>query len=164
MDNFNQPGILGEAGWDWVTFAFHSPEYAAHYHNALWACLTNGLAATPIWWTFDDPLDVEASDEAGHEADTDLKIKTIEYFDKRLIRRALDNLHRVDDEVAIAVLPDHPTPLKHRTPTREPVPFLIYNPKLPGDSVRAFDEESVKAGIYGLLKGDEFIRAFLENR
>lgn len=109
-------------------------------------------------------IHVEASDEAGHDADLDLKIKTIEYFDKRLIKRAIDNIHELDDEVAIAVLPDHPTPIEYRTHVREPVPFLIYNHTLEKDSVIKFDEESVKKGIYGLLKGDEFIRNFLENR
>ena len=109
-------------------------------------------------------LHVEASDEAGHDADTDLKIRTIEYFDERLIKRVLENLYKVDDHVAIAVLPDHPTPLEFRTHVREPVPFLIYNPDLPPDNVTQYDEESVKAGCYGLLKGDEFIVTFLSNR
>lgn len=109
-------------------------------------------------------LHVEASDEAGHDADIDLKIKTIEFFDKRLIKRVLDNLHKIDDDVAIAVLPDHPTPLELRTHVREPVPFLIHNPKLFPDRVTVYNEESVKAGCYGLLKGDEFIRTFLGNR
>jgi 2,3-bisphosphoglycerate-independent phosphoglycerate mutase len=109
-------------------------------------------------------LHVEASDEAGHDADIDLKIKTIEFFDKRLIKRVLDNLHKIDDDVAIAVLPDHPTPLEFRTHVREPVPFLINNPKLSPDQVTQYDEESVKAGCYGLLKGDEFIVTFLGNK
>ena len=55
-DNFQQPGIFGESGWDWVNFPTPSTDYSEHYHNALWATLCNGLAATPIWWTWDDPL------------------------------------------------------------------------------------------------------------
>jgi len=106
---------------------------------------------------------VEASDEAGHDADTDLKIKTIEYFDQRLVQRVLDNLDRIDEPVSIAVLPDHPTPIEYRTHIREPVPFLIFRPDIQGDFVQEFNEESVKSGSYGLLKGDEFIRKFLEN-
>jgi len=105
---------------------------------------------------------VEASDEAGHDADTDLKIKTIEYFDQRLVQRILDNLDRIDEPVSMAMLPDHPTPIEYRTHIREPVPFLIFQPDIQDDFVLEFNEESVKSGSYGLLKGDDFIRKFLE--
>jgi len=63
--------------------------------------------------------------------------------------------------VAIALLPDHPTPCSIRTHTRNPVPFVIYKPGAPPDGVTRFDEFSVAAGSYGLLRGDEFIRALL---
>ncbi len=54
--NFEKPGIFGEAGADWVHVDIHTPEYTALYHNAIWACLTNGLSMTPIWWTFTNPI------------------------------------------------------------------------------------------------------------
>lgn len=57
-ENFDQPGIFGEAGADLVIVDTHSADYTTHYHNALWACLTNGLAATPVWWTFTNPIGV----------------------------------------------------------------------------------------------------------
>jgi len=55
---------------------------------------------------------VEASDEASHQGDIDLKIKTIEYFDKRLVGRVLE---KIDENTRIAVLSDHLTPIKVRT-------------------------------------------------
>jgi len=64
--------------------------------------------------------------------------------------------------VAIAVLPDHPTPCALKTHAREPVPFLIYKPGIEPDEVEVYDEFSVESGALGLLKGDEFIRKFLE--
>lgn len=107
-------------------------------------------------------LHIEASDEAGHEGDVELKTKTIEYLDRRVIKYILEETQKMDEPVAIAVLPDHPTPCALKTHTREPVPFLIYKPGIEPDEVEVYDEFSVENGALGLLKGDEFIRKFLE--
>jgi 2,3-bisphosphoglycerate-independent phosphoglycerate mutase len=107
-------------------------------------------------------LHIEASDEAGHEGDVELKTKTIEYLDRRVIKYILEETGKMDEPVAIAVLPDHPTPCTLKTHTREPVPFLIYKPGIEPDEVEVYDEFSVKNGALGLLKGDEFIQRFLE--
>lgn len=103
-------------------------------------------------------LHVEASDEAGHEGDVDLKIRTIENLDKRAIGIIFEELQKWDEPVAIAVLPDHPTPCAIRTHTNAPVPFLIYKPGQAPDSVTRFDEFSVLEGKYGILEKDEFIK------
>lgn len=52
----DKPAIFGEAGADLVNVEVHSPDYTAMYHNAIWASLTNGLAAIPYWWTFTNPI------------------------------------------------------------------------------------------------------------
>lgn len=106
-------------------------------------------------------LHVEASDEAGHEGDVSLKIKTIEYLDKRAIRIIYEELQKWDEPVAIAVLPDHPTPCSTRTHTNVPVPFLIYKPGQEPDAVSCFDEFSVLNGKYGILEKDQFIKELL---
>jgi 2,3-bisphosphoglycerate-independent phosphoglycerate mutase len=106
-------------------------------------------------------LHVEASDEAGHEGNADLKVKTVEFLDNRLVRLIMEASGSLDEPLALAVLPDHPTPCDVRTHTHAPVPFLIYKPGSEADSVEVFDEESAKKGSYGLLEGDEFIKAFL---
>jgi 2,3-bisphosphoglycerate-independent phosphoglycerate mutase len=59
-------------------------------------------------------------------------------------------------------LPDHPTPCKLRTHTHDPIPFIIYKPGEVPDSVVKYDEESAKSGSYGLLTGNEFIKALLK--
>jgi 2,3-bisphosphoglycerate-independent phosphoglycerate mutase len=105
-------------------------------------------------------LHVEASDEAGHEGDAALKVKTIEYLDRRILKIVLDEIKNWEEPVTIAVLPDHPTPCRIKTHTNDPVPFVIYNPTIEPDTVTFYDEFSAKAGKWGLLKGDEFIRAF----
>lgn len=101
---------------------------------------------------------VEASDEAGHEGNVNLKIKTIEYFDQRLVGRVLRGIH---EKVRIALLPDHLTPIAVRTHVADPVPFLIYDPEKRGDEVREFNESSCSRGSLGLLEGDSFIKRVL---
>ena len=101
---------------------------------------------------------VEATDEAGHEGDYALKVKAIEYLDKRLIGNVLKRLGEIDDDVSIAVLPDHFTPCSKKTHSTEPVPFFIFNPMRKGDSIESFDEESCRKGSFGTLQGDQFIR------
>lgn len=106
-------------------------------------------------------LHVEASDEAGHEGDVELKIKTIENLDKRTIQPIIQETSQWDEPVSIAVLPDHPTPCAIRTHTNEPVPFLIYRKGITPDPVTRFDEFAVKNGRFGILEKDEFIRILL---
>ncbi len=107
-------------------------------------------------------LHIEASDEAGHEGDVQLKLRTIENLDRRVVGPICEALSQWDEPVAIAILPDHPTPCAHRTHTAEPVPFLIYHSGIMPDSVQTFDEIACCDGAYGLLEKDEFIRAFLD--
>ena len=107
-------------------------------------------------------LHIEASDEAGHEGNIDLKLRTIENLDYRAIAPIVEALEHWDEPVTIAVLPDHPTPCAHRTHTAEPIPFLIYRPGIEPDGVQTFDEVSCQQGAYGLLEKDEFIKALLE--
>ena len=109
-------------------------------------------------------LHVEASDEAGHEGNMPLKIQTIEDLDSRILRPICEATTRMDEPVAIAVLPDHPTPCRHRTHTAEPVPFLIYAPGITPDSVTAYDEDACRDGAYGILEKDGFIKALMDIR
>lgn len=107
-------------------------------------------------------LHVEASDEAGHEGNIDLKLKTIEYLDKRAVKPIYEAIKNWDEPVAIAVLPDHPTPCEHRTHTAEPVPFLIYYPGIEPDEVQCYDEVACRQGGYGTLEKDQFMNEFMK--
>ena len=108
-------------------------------------------------------LHVEASDEAGHDGDLELKLKTIEYLDRRIIKPIYEEVSRwTDDPVCIAVLPDHPTPVEIRTHVSEPVPFIIWYPGITPDGVTEYDETSCVGGAYGLLRLTEFMDKFME--
>ena len=106
-------------------------------------------------------LHIEASDEAGHEGDVDLKLLTIENLDKRAVGPIYEAVRQWNEPVAIAVLPDHPTPCKLRTHTNDPIPFFIWHPGIEPDAVQTYDEFAAIDGAYGLLAADEFIKAFM---
>lgn len=107
-------------------------------------------------------LHIEASDEAGHEGDLNLKLQTIENLDRRVIGPIYESIKKWDEPVAIAILPDHPTPVAHRTHTNEPVPFLIYYPGIEPDSVHTYSEVSCKNGVYGIMEKDGFMNEFMD--
>ena len=115
-------------------------------------------------------LHMEATDEAGHDGEAALKTKCVENIDSRVLSTILQEIATWDEPVRIALLPDHPTPIRYRTHTMSPVPFLIWQSKpsqagdpsdIVADGVQRYDEESAKEGALGLLKEDEFIRYFL---
>ncbi len=104
---------------------------------------------------------VEATDEAGHSKDLELKIKTIEYLDQRLVARVIANLEKKNIEAVVAVLPDHATPVEYGNHVKDPVPVAIRVPEELPDSVVQFDEESVKKGALGMMHGSQFIETVL---
>ena len=107
---------------------------------------------------------VEASDEAGHDGDLDLKLRTIEYLDQRIIAPIYNEVQTWQDSVCIAVLPDHLTPVEMRIHVGHPVPFVIWHRGITPDGVQRYDEVSCVDGTYGLLKLQEFMRAFMESK
>jgi 2,3-bisphosphoglycerate-independent phosphoglycerate mutase len=106
-------------------------------------------------------LHVEASDEAGHEGDVELKTKTITYLDQRIVKYLVEETAKINDPVTIAVLPDHPTPCATRIHTRDAVPFIIFRPGETPDESQFYDEFEVAKGSYGLLFGKQFMNALI---
>ena len=107
-------------------------------------------------------LHIEASDEAGHEGDVELKTRTIEYLDRRVVKYIIEETQKMNEDVSIAILPDHPTPCAIRTHTRDAVPFLIYHKGISPDEVGVYDEFAAKNGCLGTLVNDGFIKTFLK--
>ena len=105
---------------------------------------------------------VEASDEAGHDGDLELKLKTIEYLDQRLIAPIYNKVESWTEPVCIAVLPDHLTPVEQRIHVGQPVPFLFWYRGIEADGVQQYDEVSCVSGSYGLLKLNEFMQALMK--
>lgn len=109
-------------------------------------------------------LHIEASDEAGHEGDYELKTKTIEYLDSRIVKPIYEATKDWDEPVTIAILPDHPTPCSTRTHTNKPVPFLIYRSNGEADKVQVYDEFESPKGAYGLIRGREFMETLFSEK
>jgi 2,3-bisphosphoglycerate-independent phosphoglycerate mutase len=132
--------------------------------TGLWDTNYEGKAAACLQALRDHDLvyvHVEATDEAGHARDLDLKIKCIEMLDERLVRPVLEGVERNGVETSIAVLPDHPTPVSTGIHSGDPVPVAVRFPGRPADQTTAFDEEQAKRGSLPFMRKDDFIRIAL---
>ncbi len=92
---------------------------------------------------------VEAPDECGHRAELENKVLSIELIDKKILSPVYEYLKASGDDFKIMVLPDHPTPIRLRTHTITPVPFMIYSSLSDAEGVECFDEDSCeRSGKY----------------
>jgi 2,3-bisphosphoglycerate-independent phosphoglycerate mutase len=149
-------GIGVYAGFKKILVTGVTGLYDTNYEGKANACLE---ALEEVDFVY---VHVEAPDEAGHEGNLELKIRTIEDLDQRLVRIILEGIQAKGIPATVAVLPDHLTPVETRTHVRGAVPFAIWNmSRSDPDNVQHFDEESCKAGRYGELHGDQFIKAAL---
>jgi 2,3-bisphosphoglycerate-independent phosphoglycerate mutase len=104
-------------------------------------------------------IHVEAPDEAGHMGDYNLKIKTIEDLDARLLDIIINE---IKDDFTIAILCDHLTPVTIRTHTSDPVPFAIYsNLNKKNNIISHFDEICIKQSSLHIQRGSNFFQFFL---
>jgi len=87
---------------------------------------------------------VEAPDEVSHEGSLEKKLQAIEEFDARVVGPLLEGLTQFD-EYALLLMPDHPTPIRKRVHTPDPVPFLIYRGREGRSPSSGFSERSAQA-------------------
>ncbi|MBE6691223.1 MAG: cofactor-independent phosphoglycerate mutase [Ruminococcaceae bacterium] len=88
---------------------------------------------------------VEGPDECGHRAELENKVMAVEKIDQLILSPVLSYLRESGEDFKIMVLPDHPTPIRLRTHTILPVPFMIYSSKEAHEGVAEFSEESAAA-------------------
>lgn len=103
-------------------------------------------------------LHMEAPDECGHQGDVEGKVRAIEKVDW-VLGEMWDYLKHQSGDYAIAVLPDHATPICVKTHTSEPVPYMIYRSDKPMDSGLKYNEKEALNGIY--LPNGQCITAIL---
>src|SRR5699024_9515967 len=72
-------------------------------------------------------IHIEAPDEMSHQGSINNKVKSIEFIDEKVVKLVLDQLSSSQFPFKILVMPDHPTPLRYRTHTSDPVPYMIYD-------------------------------------
>jgi len=108
-------------------------------------------------------IHVEAPDEAGHEGSIPKKIRAIEYFDRLVVGTVVRGLGSL--VARILVLPDHPTPIKYMTHTRDAVPFVMcdMNDKLKMSNVKcwSYNEKEIKKSKVKVKKGHELMQKFI---
>jgi 2,3-bisphosphoglycerate-independent phosphoglycerate mutase len=94
-------------------------------------------------------LHIEAPDEAGHLGNVEEKVKAIERVDD-VVGTILDSFDGV-----VAVLPDHPTPIRAKTHTRDPVPFVIRGKGT--DGTEMYSEAAALNGGFGTKNATKFL-------
>jgi 2,3-bisphosphoglycerate-independent phosphoglycerate mutase len=107
-------------------------------------------------------LHVEAPDESSHSGILEYKIRAIEDFDSQIVGPILEGIRKFGD-YRILCISDHPTPLRIRTHTSEPVPFVIYSGESgSGADLKGFDEESAQAEGLMLDEGFRLMEMMME--
>lgn len=92
---------------------------------------------------------VEGPDECGHRAEVENKVLSIERIDQKILAPVYEYLQNCKTAFKIMVLPDHPTPLRIRTHSIDPVPFLIYDSTSEVQGVESFSEaNAAETGLY----------------
>ena len=72
-------------------------------------------------------IHLEAPDEMGHQGLVKEKVQSIEYLDSRVIAPICHAMEQAGEDYRILVLPDHPTPIRIRTHSSDPVPYVLYD-------------------------------------
>ena len=90
-------------------------------------------------------IQVEAPDERGHQGKVQEKVKSIEYLDSRLIAPVKQAMEEAGEDFRMLILPDHPTPIRIRTHTGDPVPYLLYDSTRQRKKQERFTEETARA-------------------
>ncbi len=100
---------------------------------------------------------VEAPDECGHQGDAISKVKSIELIDSEILCPVYEYLKSTGEDFKIMILPDHPTPIKYRTHTINPVPFMIYSSTEDMAGVECFTENTATAKDFYLPEGHKLL-------
>ena len=109
-------------------------------------------------------IHVEAPDEMGHQGNLEAKIESIEKIDEQIIGPIADTFANADESLRMLILPDHPTPIRVRTHTGDPVPYMLYDSTMEENDNKSYCEKNAeKTGIL-VEKGHELIKEFLQEK
>ncbi len=98
-------------------------------------------------------IHVEAPDEMGHQGNIGNKVKSIEYLDRRVIRVVMEEMEKAGADYRMLVMPDHPTPIRCRTHTSDPVPYLLYDSTDKQKHTWKYNEEEAKKSGNVVVEG-----------
>lgn len=105
---------------------------------------------------------VEAPDEMGHQGSLPNKLEAIESLDSKVIRTVVEGMKAAGEEFRLLIMPDHPTPIRCRTHTSDPVPFLLYDSTMERRRIGFYNEEEAKASGILYPEGYKLIDTLFE--
>lgn len=108
-------------------------------------------------------IHVEAPDEMGHQGSVENKIKAIENLDSRVIARVKKAMDEREEPYKMLILPDHPTPIRIRTHTGNPVPYILYDSRYDQRKTARYTEHDAAATGNLLEKGFQLMENFLQD-
>ena len=104
---------------------------------------------------------VEAPDEMGHQGSMTDKVQAIENLDSRVVARIKSAMDASSEDYRLLILPDHPTPIRIRTHTSEPVPYILYDCRRHAKSIARYNELEAANGPF-IDQGWQLMAQFLE--
>ena len=107
-------------------------------------------------------IHVEAPDEMGHQGSIERKIKAIENLDERVIGPVFEKMNELGEDFRLLVMPDHPTPIRTRTHSSNPVPYLLYDSTAEAEHTWNYNEKEAKESGNYLDEGYMLIRRLFE--
>lgn len=107
-------------------------------------------------------IHVEAPDEMAHQGLMEEKVKSIEYLDSRLIAPVKQAMEAAGEDFRMLILPDHPNPLRYRTHTADPVPYILYDSTRQRRAIARYDERSAAATGNFEPVGYQLLEKFLQ--
>lgn len=94
-------------------------------------------------------IHVEAPDEMGHQGSLTNKVEAIRLLDSKVVRTVVEGMKAAGEPYRMLIMPDHPTPIRCRTHTSGPVPFLLYDSTREQKRIGFYNEEEAKnSGIF----------------
>lgn len=96
---------------------------------------------------------IEAPDEMGHQGSIPKKVEAIEFLDEKVIKVIKDLLDESSVDYRMLVLPDHPTPIRCRTHTSDPVPYMLYDSTKKLNNSWHYNESEAKLGGINIENG-----------
>ena len=109
-------------------------------------------------------IHVEAPDEMGHQGNIANKVKSIEYLDQRVIKVVMEEMEKAGADYRMLVMPDHPTPIRCRTHTSDPVPYLLFDSTAKQNNSWKYNEEEAKASGNVIFEGYTVINKLISGK
>ncbi len=105
---------------------------------------------------------IEAPDEMGHQGSAERKIQAIESIDSQVVAVIKQRMEEVGADYRMLIMPDHPTPVRLRTHTADPVPYVLYDSTRERKMIQRYSEREAELSGNMSKKGWKLIDRLLK--